>query len=167
MYKNFWSFFNQFFLLQSSYRRICNYSSSSGEEEESVFPFIPAQFTSPICKAFILVFAVGRQKFTAPTSTAVDSNRPDRGRLFGRKFGRIFDHFSVKLGNFFCQFHGKMVKSRFLAVFRSFFRPVGQNRPAVGRQKFTAPTSTAVDSNRPDRGRLFGRKFGRNLTIFL
>ena len=31
-----------------------------------------------------LVFAVGRQKSTAPTSTAVVSNRPDRGRLFGR-----------------------------------------------------------------------------------
>ena len=37
---------------------------------------------------------------------------------------------------------------------------------AVGRQKPTASTSTAVVSNRPDRGRLFGRKFGRNLTIF-
>ena len=32
-----------------------------------------------------LVFAVGRQKSTAPTSTAVVSNRPDHGRLFDRK----------------------------------------------------------------------------------
>ena len=37
-----------------------------------------------------LVFAVGRQKSTAPTSTAVVSNRPDRGRLFGRFRPRFF-----------------------------------------------------------------------------
>ena len=54
----------------------------------------------------VLVFAVGRQKSTALTSTAVVSNRPDRGRLYGRNFvnfplisrkkwsnfGRKFDH---------------------------------------------------------------------------
>ena len=46
-----------------------------------------------------LVFAVGRQKSTAPTSTAVVSNRPDRGRLFDRNR----PWFPVKIATFFVQ----------------------------------------------------------------
>ena len=98
--------------------------------------------------SLLIVFAVGRQKSTAPTSTAVVSNRPDRGRLFGRKFGRNLTIFFVKLA----RFHGKIPKFRknyekmlIFGRFRSFFRPVGQNRPTVGRQKIDRDRPTSTD----------------------
>ena len=94
-------------------------------------------------KVYKLVFAVGRQKSTALTSTAVVSNRPT-----AVDFSAEIDRFSpVKFSAFFREINHSFTGKR------GRFRP--KSRPRSGRFGTTAVEVGAVDFWRPTANTIF------------